>query len=122
VRKYLSHFPSSAVAKSVIGNVASVPSIFFAVETNKESIVRTWAEFGGDVNAREPTTGLPLLAFAIINAAPFGDTMFVVCTLRSLGVDAAAISTFLYGTNTEGSSDPTLCSSDSKDGPLDHAW
>lgn len=42
--------------------------MFYTVKTNNKALVRTWVDYGADVNAREPKIGLPLLAFAIINS------------------------------------------------------
>jgi len=71
------------------------------VETNNPYIVRIWLEHGANVNARDPKTGLPLLAFAIINSARFIDSISMFSTLLAYGADALAIPTFLYSQNVE---------------------
>jgi hypothetical protein len=95
--QYFSHFHSRAIAESINENVGLVPAIFYAVGTNNEDIVRTWVEYGGDIHAIESRTGLPLLAFAIINAGIVeADTTPVVLTLLNLGADASIFPRSIY--------------------------
>jgi hypothetical protein len=107
LKEYLSYYPSSLAAELKKGGVvAGFPSVFFAVETNKPDIVRIWLDHGADVNARDPNTGLPLLAFAIINSARFTDSMSVFSTLLAYGADVSVIPHSVYAQNIEGGKPP----------------
>ena len=73
-----------------------VPTIFY-VSTNNENIVRTWIEYGGNGNAVEPGTQLPLLALAILNVETIRmDTAAIARALLSYGVDASATPRAFY--------------------------
>ncbi|OCK98980.1 P-loop containing nucleoside triphosphate hydrolase protein, partial [Cenococcum geophilum 1.58] len=95
-REYLAYFQRSEVSAVINRQVAGVPSVFYAVETNNEALIRTWVEYGADVNALEPGTGLPLLAFAILNSTQHdGGSMLVLRILLSNGADVTVIPSYL---------------------------
>lgn len=76
--------------------MAGVPSVFYTVETNNEGLVRTWVDYAADVNARDPKTGLPLLAFAIINSTQRDeDSTLVLRMLLGNGADVTVIPSYL---------------------------
>ena len=97
VERYLSFFTVLTLRRELAMNLESLPSIFYAVATNDEKIVRAWVENGGDPNAIEPKTKIPLLGFAILSAEVGGkDTTGVVMTLLSIGGSISVIPRTLY--------------------------
>jgi hypothetical protein len=66
LRYYLTFFDEKVIRREFGASLCGFPSIFYAVATNDENILRTWVENGGDINAKEPRTGIPLLAFTIL--------------------------------------------------------
>jgi hypothetical protein len=94
---YFSYYEAEIVSKGLDELVQGVPAIFYAVATNDEVIVRTWVEHGADVNVSEQRSGIPLLAFAILQSGVLrADTTAVVVTLLSLGADASVIPKAFY--------------------------
>jgi AAA domain (dynein-related subfamily) len=97
VQTYLGYFNQSTVKRQINGSVEGFPSMFFAVETNNDWIVRTWIAYGGDVNAIHDVTQVPLLAFAIVHSETIEkDTTNIVATMLSLGAFAIAIPAAFY--------------------------
>lgn len=97
LQHYLFFFDEGVVRQGLRAEIAGIPSIFYAVASNNESIVRTWASHGCDVNAKERRTGIPLLAFAILRTrAANEDTTTMLMTLLSLGADATVIPPSLF--------------------------
>jgi hypothetical protein len=97
LQHYLLFYDEEIVRKGLDDSVSGIPSIFYAVATNNENIVRTWANYGANVDATEPQTGIPLLAFAILRTkASNEDTTPMIMTLLSLGADASVIPAVLY--------------------------
>ena len=86
LQNYLGYFDHSTVQREINRSIQGFPSIFYAVETNNDWIVRTFITFGADVNAIHEELRVPLLAFAIIHSETIrADTTHVVATLLSLG-------------------------------------
>jgi hypothetical protein len=97
LRHYLGFFDGNMIRSEFSASLCGIPSIFYAVATNNESIVRTWVEYGGDVNARESGTGIPLIAFTILRTSCSNeDTTRVLMTLLSLGTDISVLPKALY--------------------------
>ncbi|RFU25801.1 hypothetical protein B7463_g10533, partial [Scytalidium lignicola] len=97
IQDFLGYYDSTIVKSRINDEVAGFPSIFFAVATNNERIIRTWVSYGGDVNATHAASKVPLLAFAIMHSENLQtDTTLTVATLLSLGADPRAIPTGLY--------------------------
>ncbi|KAJ6098845.1 hypothetical protein N7467_000380 [Penicillium canescens] len=97
VSHYLSFFDEEVVRRGLGSNICGVPSIFYAAATNDENAIRAWLSYGADVNAREPKTGIPLLAFVILRTlATNQDSTSILMTLLSLGADASLIPRDLY--------------------------
>ncbi|KAF2194328.1 P-loop containing nucleoside triphosphate hydrolase protein [Zopfia rhizophila CBS 207.26] len=97
VQRYLSFFTVLTLRRELATSLEGFPSIFYAVATNDEKIVWAWVENGGDPNAVEPKTRVPLLAFAILRAEVSGkDTTAVVMTLLSIGSSISVIPRILY--------------------------
>ncbi|KAH8808795.1 P-loop containing nucleoside triphosphate hydrolase protein [Xylogone sp. PMI_703] len=87
----------SAVKGHINDEVAGFPSIFFAVATNNEWIIRKWVSYGGNVNAVHVASKVPLLAFAIMHSEYLQtDTTLTVATLLSLGADPSVIPAGFY--------------------------
>ncbi|KAH0543129.1 hypothetical protein FGG08_002555 [Glutinoglossum americanum] len=94
LKTYLSYYNGqpAALASYLNAEVEDYPAIFYAVATNDEAIVRTWADHGGDVNVIEDNYNIPLLAFAILTTEHCDeDTTDVLTALLSLGADASVI-------------------------------
>lgn len=97
LQHYILFFDEKVVQSGMNASISGIPTIFFAVATNDENIVRTWAAHGADVNVRETRTGIPLLAFAIMRTrAANEDTTSMLMTLLSLGADPTAIPRSLF--------------------------
>jgi hypothetical protein len=104
---YFSCFADEEIARNISLWVEGVPAVFYAVQGNDPEIVRIWIEHGGDVNTRNPTNGVPLLGFAILNAITIRkDTSAVVATLLSLGADASNIPKSMYSPYLQDSAKP----------------
>jgi hypothetical protein len=94
---YFSYFVTEAIAREINEEVEGIPAVFYAVATNDEKIVRSWIEHGGDVNAIELKSRIPLLAFAILQENSIqADTTTVVTTLLGLGADTSVIPKAFY--------------------------
>lgn len=97
IQSYLQYFDQSTIQRQINDTVEGFPSMFYAVETNNDWIVRTWIAYGGDVNAIHDGSRVPLLAFAIMHSETIqADTTHVVATLLSLGAFTYAIPTAFY--------------------------
>lgn len=97
LRYYLMFFEERVVRREFGASLCGFPSIFYAVATNDEKILRIWVEYGGDVNAKEPRTGIPLLAFIILRTLSSNeDTTTELMTLLSLGADISVLPRALY--------------------------
>lgn len=96
VSNYLKRFDQQHLIEALNRAVEGVPSIFYPVSTNDEAIVRLWSTNGGDVNAVHPS-GVPLLAFAILNTQNIGaDTTQMVAILLGLGASPETIPRACY--------------------------
>jgi hypothetical protein len=97
IQTYLGRFDASTIRKSMNEEVKGFPAIFYAVETNKEDILRTWVAYGGDPCAIHKASGVPLLAFAIMHSENMrADTTLMTATLLSLGASPDVIPSAFY--------------------------
>jgi AAA domain (dynein-related subfamily) len=97
LQSYLRYFDQSTVQREINRTVEGFPSIFYAVETNNDWIVRTFIALGADVNAIHEDLQVPLLAFAITHSETIlADTTHVVATLLSLGAFTYSIPAAFY--------------------------
>jgi hypothetical protein len=69
INEYFSYFQRENIRSSINQDLQRVPSIFYAVATNDMKIIKTWVDFGADVNALDKRYSVPLHAFAIINSS-----------------------------------------------------
>lgn len=94
---YLDLFRRGSLPQQIDLQINKIPSIFFAVATNDEAILRQWVARGGDVSAIHEPSGVPLLAFAIANSEAINaDTTPMVATLLSLGASPDSIPSEFY--------------------------
>ncbi|KAN0104943.1 P-loop containing nucleoside triphosphate hydrolase [Hyaloscypha variabilis] len=97
VTEYLAYYDSDFIRTQISDTVEGFPSIFFAVGTNNETLIRMWIEHGADVSAVHSTSKAPLLAFAIMNSEQLDtDTTLTVSTLLSLGAAPQVIPSSFY--------------------------
>jgi hypothetical protein len=97
VTEYLAYYDSDVIRKHLCDTLEGFPSIFFAVGTNNETLIRIWIGFGADVSAIHETSGVPLLAFAIVNSENLDtDTTLTVSTLLSLGAVPEVVPSSFY--------------------------
>ena len=97
VTEYLAYYDSDVIRRHLCDALEGFPSIFFAVETNNEILIRMWIAFGADVLAIHEASGVPLLAFAIMNSEQLDtDTTLTVSTLLSLGAVPEVIPSSFY--------------------------
>jgi hypothetical protein len=97
VTEYLAYYDSDVIKRHLCDTVEGFPSIFFAVGTNNETLIRMWIEYGADVLAIHDTSKVPLLAFAIMNSEQLDtDTTLTVSTLLSLGAAPEVIPSSFY--------------------------
>ena len=97
IQNYLGYFEQSMIRRQINGTVEGFPSMFFAVETNNDWIVRTFIAYGGDVNVIHDASQVPLLAFAIMHSETIQmDTTHIVATLLSLGAYTYTIPVAFY--------------------------
>lgn len=97
VQTYFQYFDRDVIARNINDNVSGYPSIFYAVATNNDRILRLWIGHGGDVNAVHPATGAPLLAFAVLHSETIErDTSDIVATLLSLDASPLSIPSPIY--------------------------
>ena len=68
VNDYASYYHPTVVAQSLQGLIQGFPLIFYAIETNKADFVRFTVGNGGDPNAIHVASGMPALAFAVVNS------------------------------------------------------
>lgn len=97
INNYLRYYDKGIVTRHLNDTVEGFPSIFFAVATNNEWIIRTWISFGADVSAVHEASKVPLLAFAIMHSETLeADTTLTVATLLSLGASPQVIPSAFY--------------------------
>jgi hypothetical protein len=97
LQNYLGYFDRNTVQREIKRSVEGFPSIFYAVETNNDLILRTFIAFGADVNAIHEDLQVPLLAFAIMHSETIrADTTHVVASLLSLGACTSSIPAAFY--------------------------
>ena len=97
VTEYLAYYDPNTVRRHLCDTLEGFPSIFFAVGTNNEILIRKWIEHGADVSAIHKSSGVPLLAFAIMNSEQLdSDTTLTVSTLLSLGALPEVIPSSFY--------------------------
>ena len=94
---YLQRFDEATVRASINNDVEGFPAMFYVVETNKEDILRTCVAYGGDTCAIHKSSGIPLLAFAIMNSENIkADTTPMTATLLSLGASSDVVPSAFY--------------------------
>jgi hypothetical protein len=114
VTEYLAYYDPEFIRRHLCDTLEGFPSIFFAVGTNNEVLIRMWIAFGADVSAIHETSGVPLLAFAIMNSEQLDtDTTLAVSTLLSLGalpqvIPSAFYTPFIQDLPDNGPSDESL--------------
>ncbi|KAK5740822.1 hypothetical protein LTR17_004412 [Elasticomyces elasticus] len=97
VQQYICRFDDVTVRKHINDEVEGFPAMFYAVETNKESMLRLWVLHGGDVSVVHRPTKLPLLAFAIMHDETIrADTALITAALLNLGASPAPIPSAFY--------------------------
>lgn len=97
VTEYLAYYDPDVVRRHLCDTLEGFPSIFFAVGTNNETLIRIWIASGAEVSAIHETSGVPLLAFAIMNSEQLdADTSLTVSTLLSLGAVPEVIPSPFY--------------------------
>jgi len=98
VTEYLAYYDPEFIRRHLCDTLEGFPSIFFAVGTNSEVLIRMWIAFGADVSAIHEASGVPLLAFAIMNSEQLDDpdTTLTVSTLLSLGAAPQVIPSPFY--------------------------
>jgi hypothetical protein len=97
VTEYLAYYDFDVIRRHLCDTLEGFPSIFFAVGTNNETLIRMWIAFGASVSAIHASSGVPLLAFAIINSEQLDtDTTLTVSTLLSLGAVPEVIPSSFY--------------------------
>jgi hypothetical protein len=97
VTEYLAYYDSDVIQRHLCDTLEGFPSIFFAVGTNNETLIRMWIKYGADVLAIHDTSKVPLLAFAIMNSEQLDtDTTLTVSTLLSLGAAPEVIPSSFY--------------------------
>jgi hypothetical protein len=97
VTEYLAYYDFDVIRRHLCDTLEGFPSIFFAVGTNNETLIRMWIAFGADVSTIHATSGVPLLAFAIMNSEQLDtDTTLAVSTLLSLGAVPEVIPSSFY--------------------------
>lgn len=100
VKVYLERCSKSGGSVDVNRSVEKFPAMFYAVESNKERLVRIFVQYGGDMKCLATYRDchrIPLLAFAVINALKLDrPTTAMVATLLSLGATADVIPKAFY--------------------------
>ncbi|KAI1297065.1 P-loop containing nucleoside triphosphate hydrolase protein [Xylaria venustula] len=71
--------------------------IFYVVERNEPELIRRWVRYGGDINATHVASGIPLIAFAILQARrPRMQGTEMVTELLKLGASPLVIPAAFY--------------------------
>jgi AAA domain (dynein-related subfamily) len=97
VRNYLDSYDFMTVRSHINDKIAGFPAMFYAVATNDEFIVRLFAAHGGNVEAVQTDSQVPLLAFAIMHGGTARtDTTTMVATLLGLGAPPGVIPSGFY--------------------------
>jgi len=97
MQNYLAYYDKSQVKSEINEEVYGFPAMFYAVATNSEPIIRTWVSYGGDINAIHATSGIPLIAFTIMQCEVIQqDTTRALATLLSLGATPNSIPSAFY--------------------------
>lgn len=97
IKKYLSICPEKKVRKKINTEVDGFPPVFYAAQTNDESMIRLIASYGDNVDAWYGPTKIPLLAYIIVNAEETqANTTTALTTLLSLGSTADAFPKAFY--------------------------
>jgi hypothetical protein len=99
VKSYLAYYQTDDPGFGPLLNqdVQGFPAFFYIVETRNTDLVRLWARYGGDINARGGGNKVPLLAYAIGIGGSFEhDTRLVIAALLSLGADIACFPRSYY--------------------------
>ncbi|KAF2233612.1 P-loop containing nucleoside triphosphate hydrolase protein [Viridothelium virens] len=97
IQNYLERFDHSKIREHINDDVDGFPAMFYAAETNKEDILRLWVRYGGDPTVVHTQSGVPLLAFAIMNSERIQtDTALMTATLLSLGASQNVIPSAFY--------------------------
>ncbi len=100
VQPYLAYYGDKVVRPYMQADINGFPSIFYAVGSNNVDMVRLWISYGASVSAVHKATGVPLLAFAIVNAENLEGryTTAMVATLTGLDASPRVIPEHLYTT------------------------
>jgi hypothetical protein len=86
IDSYISYYDRKVVEKRMKEDVLGFPPIFYAAESNNVALVRLWVKHGSDLNAVHNQSGIPLLAFTVINADYIQKhTTHMLATLLSIG-------------------------------------
>ena len=97
VESYFEYYDTHIIQSYINQEVDGFPSIFYAAATNNDRILRSWIANGADVNAVHEESGVPLLAFAIVNSENIEeDNTDIVATLLSTGASPLAIAEPFY--------------------------
>lgn len=80
IKNYLGYYDKAVVQKQLNETLQGIPSIFFAVASDNQKIIRAWVSFGANVEAVHPASLTPLLAFSILRGKEWslGSTFFNV--------------------------------------------
>jgi hypothetical protein len=97
VKTYLERFDPKTVSQTINDDVAGFPAMFYVVATNDEQILRLWLRYGGNPRAIHKPSGVPLLAFAVVNGMNMhANTTLIVATLLSVGASPDVIPKAFY--------------------------
>jgi hypothetical protein len=96
IGEYMSYYKRD-LPSEINDEVIGFPSIFYAVASDNEQVVRLWAEHGANINTVHRESGTPLLAFAIFNAERMKKhTTRMVSMLLGLGASPKVIPMAFY--------------------------
>ena len=97
VQNYLERYGRETVRRAINDEVEGFPAIFYIAESNNESLLRLWVDYGGDIEAIHTPSKIPLLAFTIIHSERIQtDTTLITSTLLSLGASPNVIPSVYY--------------------------
>lgn len=92
IRQYMDRFMQEEVEQVLRGDAEGFSPIFAAVQVRSVSLLRILVERGADPNATTTQHGVPVLAFAVMDADRDGSyTLDLVATLLGLGANPCGI-------------------------------
>ena len=116
VQQYLGRFDEAVVQGHINDDLEGFPAMFYAVETNKEDMLRLWVSYGGDIASVHKLSRVPLLAFAIMHGENIqSDTTLMTATLLSLGASPELIPSAFYSPYLQDLPDQGPCNDSLKD-------